>query len=65
MLKKNADYWLVDEADELELENHYFASIIAKIESSKNYQRMLNSWENFDEEQDSCMVLSVFDKLFY
>lgn len=65
MLQQNADSWLVDEADEQEFEKHYFVAIIAKIGAGKNHQRMLNSWRNFDEDQDSCMVISVFDKLFY
>lgn len=65
MLQQNADSWMVDEADEQEFENHYFVVIIAKIGAGKNHQRMLNSWRNFDEDQDRCMVVSVFDKLFY
>ena len=65
MLQQNAVSWLVDGADEQEFENHYFVAIIAKIGAGKNLQRMLNSRRNFDEEQDGCMVVSVFDKLFY
>lgn len=47
LLKANPDYWLVDAADELELENHYFATIITKTGSSKNHQMMINSWRIF------------------
>lgn len=47
--------------DELELGNHYFAAITAKIESGKSHQRVLNSWRNFDEGQH--VVLNVFGKL--
>lgn len=60
MLKRVLTGWKM-QPDELELGNHYFAAIIAKIESGKSHQRVLNSWRNFDEEQH--VILNVFGKL--
>lgn len=43
----------------LELDNHHFATIVAKIEKESNYQWMLNGGRNFDE-QDIYFIFEFF-----
>lgn len=49
------DGWLVSEEGVLELEDHYFVTMIIKIGSDKTHQWMLYLGGNFDEEQDICV----------
>lgn len=51
---------LVNVEETPELENHYFATIVVKTDSGKNYQWMLNIGGNDDDDLDTCKVLKCF-----
>ena len=49
----------------LELEDHYFATMIIKIGSERTHQCMLHLGGNFDEDQDICIILKCLARDTY